>query len=422
MFDQLIERLKALRISATNQVVDQNNVMDTLEGLNNAFVELRDAWLTFSDEERQQQKEKFLAAQLNFHFVGNYVLYKSKRTPSPVVMPPEPPASAADEQFALQLRFGDTDVATTSSADNTMFNNTVPNLVASTSGLQQPMVVRNKGDEMDCDSAPLNNTIQPVTDNVLNASEGSAEPIDEQWPEQRLTELASLSFEQCAALFQPVFSLQPVVTLTPDKIEQILTAVQSVAAQVNESQLNVDQNVVRILIMHVITTLDATTKKCWKHRVKNQEPTFQFLINFLIDCKDDTVDSADNGASVQSASKPFKIPNITHTVSAGNVVQPKRGGAARANSPSPARNPNKRPKATGDIRCRLCQGVHGLHKCPVFLGKSMEDREACLARMQLCINCFSSTHSVRMCLDGKCKLCNQKHNSLIHHRSGRPAQ
>lgn len=107
MFDDLIKQFAALRIDILEQEVNPTNLIDRLEMLNNTFVKLQDEWLTFSEEERKENGGKYVTAQSSFHFVGNYVIMKSKRQPTVVLPPTLTPATEAEEQLATQITFGD---------------------------------------------------------------------------------------------------------------------------------------------------------------------------------------------------------------------------------------------------------------------------------------------------------------------------
>lgn len=243
----------------------------------------------------------------------------------------------------------------------------------------------------------------------------------ENWdvPPAETTNLSSISFQEQSQLFEPIFRLTRLEKLEENSIDNMIRAIQRVMAQCERKNWKIDQSTVRTLVQFIVSLFDPVTTTCWKMRLMKSEPTFEFLVNFFFDYNKTGVPVA---TSCETAKK-FVIPKIQQTPRQSNVVAKngrKANSAARASTPSPARNPNKRPKNNPAIKCRLCGGSHMLHKCPVFLKKTLEDREAVLTRMNLCINCFSPTHTVRMCLDGKCKSCNQKHNSLIHHRHQKP--
>lgn len=74
--------------------------------------------------------------------------------------------------------------------------------------------------------------------------------------------LATLKFSQYTMLFQPVFGLQSAQAIKEVSIDVFIQAVQSVTAEATASNIVVGQNMVRPLILHVVSTLDAKTKKC----------------------------------------------------------------------------------------------------------------------------------------------------------------
>lgn len=64
--------------------------------------------------------------------------------------------------------------------------------------------------------------------------------------------------------------------------------------------------------------------------------------------------------------------------------------------------------------CLACSGKHSLYTCKKFLDFSLESKLAFVKNNKLCVNCLRAGHSVINCKFGTCRLCNDKHNSLIH--------
>lgn len=64
--------------------------------------------------------------------------------------------------------------------------------------------------------------------------------------------------------------------------------------------------------------------------------------------------------------------------------------------------------------CKVCQGVHPLHKCDQFLKMSVNERWQIVRSHNLCRSCFQDTHSSFHCTFPKCKNCGKAHSSLLH--------
>lgn len=65
--------------------------------------------------------------------------------------------------------------------------------------------------------------------------------------------------------------------------------------------------------------------------------------------------------------------------------------------------------------CQLCNENHALYMCPVFKSKTPQERYQIVRQYNLCPNCLRGNHSSINCTSTyKCRLCNKKHNSLLH--------
>lgn len=204
-------------------------------------------------------------------------------------------------------------------------------------------------------------------------------------------------------------------------IDAITQAIQRVLANASRQQLIIDRPLIWVLIQFVTTLFDPTTARCWKIRVMRDEPTFDTLVNFLFD-----FNSVDGDLK-----KQYKIPKIgceskaneagtSGAQSLATKGKGKKKGAAERNA-SPASSQAhlfKRPRPSADPRCAICNGNHEIRDCPRFLKMSLKDRETELYRRNICINCLSTTHTVKFCLDNPCKICKKRHNSMLHHCGG----
>lgn len=64
--------------------------------------------------------------------------------------------------------------------------------------------------------------------------------------------------------------------------------------------------------------------------------------------------------------------------------------------------------------CLICDGDHLIYYCEKFNSMSMEDRNAQVARLRICINCLRGGHFAHQCKSGPCRVCKRKHNTLLH--------
>lgn len=65
-------------------------------------------------------------------------------------------------------------------------------------------------------------------------------------------------------------------------------------------------------------------------------------------------------------------------------------------------------------KCLVCNGEHLIYYCKTFLAMSPSDRFNLIVKNRYCINCLRSGHLAPQCKSIGCKICNNKHNSLLH--------
>lgn len=69
---------------------------------------------------------------------------------------------------------------------------------------------------------------------------------------------------------------------------------------------------------------------------------------------------------------------------------------------------------SNQIRCTFCQGPHYIHTCKKLIDLPVSQRYTEIKRLRLCTNCLRFGHSNSECQSGTCKLCQKRHNSLLH--------
>lgn len=181
-----------------------------------------------------------------------------------------------------------------------------------------------------------------------------------------------------------------------------------------------------LIIYLVVSKLDYSTEREWEthkglllsdSRKKAGRLALDDLLNFLRNRADmlDMIKSGNNKSNMTSSqSSQFKFRNevkqssdhkklvaSTHTYS--SVASNKKGTNLKNNA---YRHQGR--------TCTLCGDDHVLYTCAKFLNMSIHDRWNLVKDKKLCQNCIRDSHSPNECVFGSCKLCNRKHNTLLH--------
>ncbi|XP_059058485.1 uncharacterized protein LOC131851942 [Achroia grisella] len=70
--------------------------------------------------------------------------------------------------------------------------------------------------------------------------------------------------------------------------------------------------------------------------------------------------------------------------------------------------------ATNKRKCVVCNSNHLLYECEQFKNMSMDSKTTTISKYKLCKNCLRPGHHHSRCRLSACKICNRKHNSLLH--------
>lgn len=152
-----------------------------------------------------------------------------------------------------------------------------------------------------------------------------------------------------------------------------------------------------LLVFMLSSRLDPATMRNWEtHRRSTNVPTYKELIEFL----------RNHSLVLQSvaASKP-------------RLTDPPRISASSRPSfskPTSVHSAVSTPQKT----CPFCkQSCHSPFQCEMFRKMSATERFAATKKNNLCINCLAPTHLVKNCSSGACRVCNQKHHTMLHQRT-----
>lgn len=151
-----------------------------------------------------------------------------------------------------------------------------------------------------------------------------------------------------------------------------------------------------ILIIHmVLGKLDQTSIREWEKQRNNLKdlPSLEDFNLFLKNRADllETMEDAYN--------KPRRHSDITH-------VRPKAFITNQAVS--------KQSQFNNSFQCPICKGHHSIYYCIKFKSLPIEKRIERVNQLNLCKNCLRQGHNEQRCKLGPCRICSQKHNSLLH--------
>ncbi|GBP08768.1 hypothetical protein EVAR_100644_1 [Eumeta japonica] len=135
------------------------------------------------------------------------------------------------------------------------------------------------------------------------------------------------------------------------------------------------------------------TLTLWEQGLENKTniPTWSELDAFL----------TNRYRTLESVSEIRKCPQ-TQTKTKKEIVQTRKINTFQNNIVAP--------------KCPLCpKETHIIRKCPRFLKMDYSQKYNEIKRLNLCVNCFSKTHSVQNCSSkNSCFHCKKRHNSLLH--------
>ncbi|XP_055522628.1 uncharacterized protein LOC129716819 [Wyeomyia smithii] len=156
------------------------------------------------------------------------------------------------------------------------------------------------------------------------------------------------------------------------------------------------------LLAHLLyRRLDSDTQRHWERTHKSREvPRYEELLKFL----------REHLATLQPLSES-KQRNRDHRHE--TVKPPSR----------PRIESTLTTTAVTNKPCPFCQKPsHSPFKCDSFQKLNPNQRLETVKRMSLCINCLSSSHMVRACSSSACRVCGNKHHTMLHIRPSNNSQ
>ncbi|XP_071579935.1 uncharacterized protein [Temnothorax nylanderi] len=149
------------------------------------------------------------------------------------------------------------------------------------------------------------------------------------------------------------------------------------------------------ILVHLMTAkLDSTTKREWENKTSSRDvATYDQFIEFI-------TNRCIMLETLQLDKSKANQPSTSSNDKSGSTN--KRAVAAVAT------------KSKSDL-CLFCKkGEHKIHSCPSFLNLSPQVRIKEMKVLKVCPNCLREGHTLEACGFGTCRLCQKKHNSLLH--------
>ena len=69
-------------------------------------------------------------------------------------------------------------------------------------------------------------------------------------------------------------------------------------------------------------------------------------------------------------------------------------------------------------RCPICKANHEVRRCQQFRSQPIHERIKSVKRAALCTNCLQMGHALQDCSSGTCRICDERHNTLLHQPPG----
>ncbi|XP_058840961.1 uncharacterized protein LOC131696439 [Topomyia yanbarensis] len=159
-------------------------------------------------------------------------------------------------------------------------------------------------------------------------------------------------------------------------------------------KMDIPTNGWSVLLAHMVCSrLDSSTLKQWEtHHKSTEVPKYKDVVAFLRthltvlqSLAPSKSRSSDSGKAETFRTLKSRI-NTVHTVT-----------------------------SSSSNTCPFCSKLpHSPFKCDIFQKLSVTQRFDQVKKKNLCINCFSSSHLLRHCSSSTCRVCNQKHHTMLH--------
>lgn len=194
-----------------------------------------------------------------------------------------------------------------------------------------------------------------------------------------------------AAYYDKILSCKPVTVKNSKELERVLGTFTQNLAILNHYGLP-DSN---FMLFHLLwSKLDSPTKEAFElqHDSDVDVPIFKDVQNFI----EKRIRALENSSSLGAVGDDKKQTHATPKVTKQVLVAAK-------------------------VECGICSLPHDIVKCPKFKKLTAEERFAAAKEKKICIQCLSSSHTVRQCKSStRCQQCQRPHHNLLHFSEPEP--
>lgn len=167
-----------------------------------------------------------------------------------------------------------------------------------------------------------------------------------------------------------------------------------------------------LVIYMMVSKLDGATSRKWEEH-KNTlhvSPKLDDFLGFLRN-------RADVLETIQCSTSTHKLDKPTYQTRESKHVRTMLGNTNdykyTTKDSKYTSNENKYTTKT-TITCAFCNQNHFNHECAKFKELSVDCRQSEVSKHNLCKNCLRPGHHTFRCRLGPCRICNRKHNTLLH--------
>lgn len=199
-----------------------------------------------------------------------------------------------------------------------------------------------------------------------------------------------------------LFDMTPVTKETPDALRKLIDHLMRNVRALSSLGQPVE-HWDTLLIYMVMQKLDTNTKKEWEVTNKKDCPKFNEFLDFL---KNKCLVLE----TIVTKQQPYcdRSTNYRRQLSHLNLNKQNISLVNQNMKSDSLESPQ-------NVNCYFCKQIgHYTYKCFKLLSFSSKDRFFELKKAGLCTNCLKAGHSAEVCNGKCCKICNRKHNSMLH--------
>lgn len=238
----------------------ESDLEKKIEELNALFASQVEVWGFMSSDTKQTHSQQYRLAQQNFHTNGARLLTRLQQVMINMV-----PITQEEMANADQLRFGDDQCIVTQASSAP-----ITNVESSNEKMQiddQFETTEPNGCEK---SAPkeTSKSAKIVTMEQLNEAVRQAE----QKNETVFGGFKAITYELHGTLLQEIFEFPQQNEPNVLKMQQAVQAIDKVTNRLKEYGFHVNSMVQRMIILHVVWSLDKHIRECWEYKVGFAEP------------------------------------------------------------------------------------------------------------------------------------------------------